>query len=166
MKTRSVLTLLPLIIILFSCTSKKVSPRFNHVVITVSNMENSIDFYTSAFDLEITNTIKHLEYTTADGTVTNRDIHVVLLKFPGQDFVWEMVENPNLVASESPSLYQHVGVDVTNMETAFNRLVNAGAEIVVAPRLVKMIGLETRQAFLKGPDGEMIELMQILSGDF
>jgi len=149
-----------------ACTSKKISPRFNHVVITVSNMEKSLQFYTTAFNLEQTNTIKHLEYTAKDGTVTNRDIHVVLLKFPGQDFVWEMVENPNANVSEIPSLYQHVGVDVTDMDTAFKQVVDAGAEVVVAPRFVKMTGLETKQAFLKGPDGEMIELMQIISGEF
>ncbi|NAS32016.1 hypothetical protein GTQ40_13605 [Flavobacteriaceae bacterium R38] len=166
MKITSFLPVLCLMVILFSCTPKKVSPRFNHVVITVSDMEESLQFYTTAFDLEKTNTIKHLEYTAADGTVTNRDILVVLLKFPGQDFVWEMVENPDTNVSGVPSLYQHVGVDVTDIDSAFKRIVDAGADVVTAPRTVRMTGLETKQAFLKGPDGEMIELMQILSGEF
>lgn len=77
-----------------------------------------------------------------------------------------MVEVSNANVSGTPSLYQHVGVDVINIDTAFKRIVDAGAEVVVAPRLVKMTGLETKQAFLKGPDGEMIELMQIMSGEF
>ena len=51
-----------LLFILFSCNktilSKAVSPRINHVMLYVSNLEKSIGFYTRAFDLQVTNNFK------------------------------------------------------------------------------------------------------------
>ncbi|WKK67048.1 hypothetical protein [Lutimonas zeaxanthinifaciens] len=53
-----------------------------------------------------------------------------------------------------------------NPKKAVDRATNAGAEVLAPIRLVQTNGIETKQAFLKGPDGEIIELMQIISGDF
>jgi len=41
-----------------------------------------------------------------------------------------------------------------------------GAEVLVPIRLIKAEGVEAKQAFFKGPDGEPIELMEIISGEF
>ena len=62
--------LLASILMLISCKSEEpISPRFNLVVIQVSNMEKSVDFYTHAFDLKVTNdSLKHVVYTLDDGT--------------------------------------------------------------------------------------------------
>ena len=151
-----------------SCNLKQpVSPRFNHVVIQVSDMERSVDFYTRAFDLQVTNdSLKHIVYTLADGTRRERDVNVVLLKFPNQDFVFEMVEVSNYDHTANFDKLHHIGIDVRNIEKAFERAKNAGAEVFVPIRLVQTNGLETKQAFLKGPDGELFELMQIISGEF
>lgn len=151
-----------------SCKTKgPVSPRFNHVVIQVSDMKKSVDFYTRAFDLEVTNdSLKHIVYTMADGTKKEREVNVVLLKFPNQDFVYEMSEVPEYDHSVNFDKFHHVGIDVGNINLAFERATKAGAEVLVPVRLVQTNGIETKQAFLKGPDGEVIELMQIISGDF
>ena len=151
-----------------SCKQKEpISPRFNHVVIQVSNMEKSVDFYTNAFDLKVTNdSLKHVVYTLEDGTKIERDVNVSLLKFPNQDFVYEMSEVAEYDNSTSFDKFHHVGIDVRNIKSAFKRAVEAGAEVLVPIRLVQTNGIETKQAFLKGPDGEVIELMQIISGDF
>ncbi len=130
-------------------------------------MEKSVDFYTQAFDLKVTNnSIKHLVYTLPDGTKKERDVNIVLLKFPKQDFVYEMLE---VVKSDSLvdfALFKHVGIDVKNIEKAFEQATNAGAKILVPIRLVQANEIEVKQAFLEGPDGEVIELMQIISGEF
>jgi hypothetical protein len=61
-----------LLFILFSCNktilSKAVSPRINHVMLYVSNLEKSIGFYTRAFDLQVTNRLDTLIATQPDGT--------------------------------------------------------------------------------------------------
>ena len=58
------------ILTVISCKSiEPISPRFNHVVIQVSNMEKSVDFYTRAFDLKVTNdSLKRVVYTLEDGS--------------------------------------------------------------------------------------------------
>jgi|GEM_PF-4795937 len=65
-----------LLFILFSCNktilSKAVSPRINHVMLYVSNLEKSIGFYTRAFDLQVTNRLDTLIATQPDGTVLVR----------------------------------------------------------------------------------------------
>jgi catechol 2,3-dioxygenase-like lactoylglutathione lyase family enzyme len=160
--------LLPSIMMLISCKNiEPISPRFNHVVIQVSNMEKSVDFYTRAFDLHVTNdSLKHVVYTLADGTKKERDVNVVLLKFPNQDFVYEMSEVSEYDHSTNFDKLHHIGIDVRNIQKAFERAKQAGAEVLVPIRLVQTNGVETKQAFLKGPDGEIIELMQIISGNF
>tara|TARA_R110002124_G_scaffold183735_9_gene351252 strand:+ start:32845 stop:33291 length:447 start_codon:yes stop_codon:yes gene_type:complete len=144
-----------------SCEPKEpISPRFNHVVIQVSNMEKSVNFYTNAFDLKVTNdSLKHVVYTLEDGMKKERDVNVVLLKFPNQDFVYEMSEVAEYDNSTNFDKFHHVGIDVRNIKSAFKRAVEAGAEVLVPIRLVQTNGIETKQAFLKGPDGEVIELM-------
>ena len=83
------------------------SPRFNHVVIYVADMEESVKFYTTAFDLEQTDHLTSLSYTDADGNTLEREINIVLLKFPGQQFVYEMVEQPEgFETTNAGALYQ------------------------------------------------------------
>lgn len=156
------------ITLIISCKPKEsASPRFNHVVIQVSNMEKSVNFYTRAFDLDVTNdSLKQIVYTLADGTKKEREVNVVLLKFPNQDFVYEMSEVSEYDHSTNFDKFHHIGIDVRNIKIAFERATKAGAEVLVPVRLVQTNGLETKQAFLKGPDGEIIELMQLISGDF
>ena len=131
-------------------------------------MQRSGDFYTGAIDLKVSNdSLKHVVYTMADGTNKERVVNVVLLKFPNQDFVFEMSEVSEYDHSEHFDKLHHIGIVVRNIETAFDRATNAGAEVSVPIRLVQTNGIETKQSFfLKGPDGEIIELMQIISGDF
>lgn len=165
MKIRSLILLLAVVI---ACNSKQeISPRLNHVVVQVSDMDRSIEFYTNAFGLEVTNdSLKHIVYTFADGTKQEKDINLVLLKFPGQDFVFEMTQVGVIKDSVNFDLFHHVGIDVKDIDLAFERAVKAGAKVIVPVRLVQANGIEAKQAFLKGPDGENIELMQIISGEF
>ena len=96
------------LLFLTSCESKQAtSPRFNHVMLSVSNLEASIKFYTSGFDLQVTNQLKKIEVFNDDGTTLSRDVNMAFLKFPDQNFVLELSETPN-INSENPSpFYQH-----------------------------------------------------------
>ena len=156
-------------LILFSCTQSKdkpVSPRVNHVMLYVSNLDASVDFYTRAFDLQETNRVTQLKVTKADGSQLTRDIEIVFLKFAGQDFVYELAQNPSPPDSLGRGLFQHVGVDVMDIETALKRALEAGGELVAPVQLVSTKDINVKQAFLRGPDGESIELMQMITGEF
>ena len=152
-------------LILTSCT-KTNSTRFNHVALEVSNIEKSVEFYSLAFDLTVTNRIKQLEKSDIDGTITSYDVNIVFLKFPGHNFVYELSEKLKTDSLVQSPLFKHIGIDVINIEKAFNTAVNLGAKIIAPIQFVRSNGIEAKQAFIEGPDGEVIELLQIISGEF
>lgn len=162
--------LFSLLVVLVSCNTNSrqpISPRFNHVMLYVSNLETSIDFYTRAFDLRVTNRLDTLIRLDVDGKEVVRTVNMAFLKFPDQDFVFELSEQKvDSAAVPVAFLFQHVGVDVQDIDAAFKRVINAGAKELSPIRNVKATGIEAKQAFFVGPDGERIELMQILSGEF
>jgi catechol 2,3-dioxygenase-like lactoylglutathione lyase family enzyme len=129
-------------------------------------MEKSVDFYTAAFGFTVTNSPKHLEFTNEDGSTTTLDTNLVFLKFPGQDFVYELVESSEPGALTQSPLFRHMGIEVKNIDEAFAKATRLGAEFPVPVRTVRANGGEPKNAFLLGPDGEVIELMQIVSGEF
>jgi len=160
-----------LLLTLIQCTDTKqrkaISPRINHVMLYVSDLERSIDFYTAAFDLTVTNRLDSLTAVQPDGSEVTRPVKMAFLKFPDQDFVFELSEQVRDTTSTANTfLFQHVGVDVTDIVAAYSRALEAGAEPLLNIRMVKAKGVEAKQAFFAGPDGERIELMQIIAGEF
>jgi catechol 2,3-dioxygenase-like lactoylglutathione lyase family enzyme len=145
--------------------SALVTPRFNHVMLTVANLDSSIAFYTRAFDLEVTRRLTSLTITRPDGSTASRDVKMAFLKFPGQDFVFELAERKVEDNGISP-VFQHVGVDVTDIVSAAERVKAAGGREFTGIATVRGQGVAARTAFFKGPDGEYVELMQLLSGAF
>ena len=90
--------------------SQQSPPAFNHLYLAVHNIDSSLKFYTKAFDLKVADHFNQLEITQADSTF-RRSVKVVFLKFPGQDFVYELAErvDPNDTTRQG-NLFQHVGV--------------------------------------------------------
>lgn len=160
------------VLLFFSCCSnlspeRQLSPRVNHVMLYVSNLDNSINFYTKAFDLQVTNKLDRLIAVQEDGSEVERTVNMAFLKFPGQDFVFELAEHPrDSTSSNTTFLFQHMGVDVIDIDAAYKRALDHGGEPLRPVRMVKANGIEAKQAFIGGPDGERIELMQIISGEF
>ena len=141
------------------------SPRFNHVMLYVSNLDSSVAFYTRAFDLDVAQRITSLTVTRPDGSTAAREVKMAFLKFPGQEFVFELAEREVEDDGISP-VFQHVGVDVTDIDAAAERVKAAGGQGLNGIAIVEAQGVKTKTAFFKGPDGENVELMQILSGTF
>lgn len=171
MKFKKVLTGLLVFLTLLNCTNSKhnepISPRINHVMLYVSNLDNSIAFYTRAFDLQVTNKLDTLVAMQPDGKELIRPVHMAFLKFPEQDFVFELAQQV-ADTTRQPATYsfQHIGVDVVDIEASYMRAMDAGAKKLLPVRSVRARGIKAKQAFFAGPDGERIELMQILSGEF
>ncbi len=150
----------------FTGKQKPLSPRFNHVMLYVSDIEASIDFYTKAFDLEVTQRITALNVKQPDGTVITNSVNMAFLKFPGQNFVLEIAERSVEDNGISP-FYQHVGVDVKDIDAAARRVLDAGGTDYTGIRFVSTnVNSSAKNAFFKGPDGESIELMEMISGEF
>jgi catechol 2,3-dioxygenase-like lactoylglutathione lyase family enzyme len=142
------------------------SPRFNHVMLAVSNLDSSITFYTAAFDLEVAQRITELTVTGANGTPGARPVKMALLKFPGQEFVLELAERPQASTGPAP-YYQHVGVDVRDIAAAAERVRKAGGRDPSAIQTVSTLtGTVAKNMFFRGPSGELVELMQVVSGEF
>ncbi|MEQ8331233.1 MAG: VOC family protein [Longimicrobiales bacterium] len=142
------------------------SPRFNHVMLYVSDLDASIAFYTQAFDLEVTQRIDALTVVGPDGSESRATVRMAFLKFPGQEFVFELSEQ-EVPAAGASAFYQHVGVDVMDIEAAAERALAAGAREYSGVRTVRTDGgVVARNAFFRGPDGELVELMEMVAGEF
>lgn len=142
-----------------------VTPRFNHVMLTVASLDSSVAFYTRAFDVKVTQRLSTLKVTRPDGTSASREVKMAFLKFPGQDFVFELAERKVPDDGISP-VFQHVGVDVADIEKAAERVKAAGGQGFTGIAIVEGEGVKAKTAFFKGPDGENVELMQVESGEF
>lgn len=129
-------------------------------------MDKSVAFYTAAFDLEVSKQIKKIKRTPVDGESGEFDIYLSLLKFPGQDFVLEIGENPDFQAENSTANFTHLGIDVLDIEAASERVLKAGGVLTRPMSLVETEDIKAKNIFFTGPDGETIELMEIISGDF
>ena len=143
------------------------SPRFNHVMLIVSNLDSSITFYTAAFDLQVAQRITELSVTGASGAPTARPVKMALLKFPGQEFVLELSERPATASTGPAPYYQHLGVDVRDIAAAAERVAKAGGKNPSPIQTVSTSsGTVAKNMFFRGPSGELVELMQVISGEF
>src|SRR5436309_6499557 len=92
--------------------SPQLHPVFNHVYLAVRNLDSSLKFYTTAFDLKVTDRFTQLDIVQPD-TTFKRAVNVVFLKFPKQDFVYELAERADKNdTTKQGNLFQHVGVEV------------------------------------------------------
>jgi catechol 2,3-dioxygenase-like lactoylglutathione lyase family enzyme len=164
--------LLSTAILITACSTTKMktgnllTPRLNHLFLSVANIDSSLAFYTKAFDLTVTNRLTQLKIEQADSSF-KRDVKIDFLRFAGQDFVLEISERPAAtVVSSGTQLYQHLGVEVKDIIFAFKRVQDAGGKVTIPIRTVRTNNLEVKQAFFHGPDGELIELVQVLLGRY
>jgi hypothetical protein len=105
--------------------------------------------------------------TGANGAPSARPVKMALLKFPGQEFVLELAERPVSSSTAPAPFYQHLGVDVGDIAAAAERVRNAGGRDPSAIQTVRTSGgTVAKNMFFRGPSGELVELMQIVSGEF
>ena len=149
-----------------SITEDVISPRFNHVYLNSSDVDKSIAFYQAAFDVEVFKDIKKITRIDSIGQANTSSTHIVLLRFPGQNFNLEIGNTPNFLPDNSKSSYAHLGIDVEDIETASQRLINAGATPIRPIGTVQANDITAKTAFFTGPNGEVLELMQLIEGEF
>ncbi|MBM7566895.1 VOC family protein [Paenibacillus sacheonensis] len=123
--------------------------KLEHVGIMVSNMEQSIAFYTEVVGLKHLYTMMH-----TDGVIRL----AFLAGTDGEESEIELIENyPGALAAEGRT--HHVAFTVDDVEAEFERIKSlAGvklrdAEITTLPN-------GARYFFFEGPDGEFLEMFQ------
>jgi len=81
--------------------------------------------------------------------------------------VLELAERPAPASTGPAPYYQHVGVDVRDIAAAAERVRKAGGQ---SPSPIQTVstssGTVAKNMFFRGPSGELVELMQIVSGEF
>ncbi len=162
--------LLALLILISACQpsdqGKPPSTYFNHVFLNVADIDRSETFYTTAFDLEVSKAITSLRRTDAEGNTSESAFKLSLLRFPGQPFLLEIGERPDFEANNESTSLGHIGVNVEDIVVAERKLLDAGAEQIRPITLVEADDIIAKTAFFLGPDGETIELMQVIVGEF
>lgn len=122
--------------------------RIEHLGIMVSNIEASVQFYTSVLGLEHQYTMLH----------TNGVIRLAFLSFPEhRETAVELIEGYNASLPAEGKVH-HAAFAVDDIEAELERIKKLGVplhdtEITTLPN-------GARYFFFYGPDGEMLELFQ------
>jgi catechol 2,3-dioxygenase-like lactoylglutathione lyase family enzyme len=97
--------------------------------------------------------IRRRKFGTADGAVLDLNGTTISLRTAR--------ENDNIAGDSSQERYgyDHLGLAVEDLDTAYEELKGKGVTFSVLPRDVE----DGKMAFLKGPDGITIELFQPIS---
>ena len=123
--------------------------RFHHLHIICKDLEKMITFFTEALEA---NLVERKKFGTADGASLDLQGTTVNLRVSREDE--EIVGD----ASQSSYGYDHIGLEVEDIETAFKDLQARGFSFLVPPTDISNLKI----AFFKGPEDITIELVQPL----
>ncbi|MCB1548599.1 MAG: VOC family protein [Hyphomicrobiaceae bacterium] len=126
--------------------------RFDHVHLRCSDLEATARFFETMFGAEVSRD------TYPQGTLYPGQPRIIL-RVGGQRIPLAPKHPTAAMAAPPPFPYygvEHIGFTVDDVDAAVAELVAKGAEIAVGP-LTRQTG--TRLAFVRGPDGIMVELV-------
>ena len=121
--------------------------RFHHLHIICKDLEKMITFFTETLEA---NLVERKKFGTADGASLDLQGTTVNLRVSREDE--EIVGD----ASQSSYGYDHIGLQVEDIETAFKDLQARGFSFLVPPKDIPNLKI----AFFKGPEDITIELVQ------
>lgn len=124
--------------------------RFLHTMLRVGNLQRSIDFYTTCFDMQL---LRQKDYEGGRFT----------LAFLGygaetENTVIELTHNWDTESYEIGNGFGHLAIGVSDIYSTCDKLREKGAVITREPGPMKHGN--TVIAFLKDPDGYSIELIE------
>ncbi|HAS8175410.1 TPA: lactoylglutathione lyase [Vibrio vulnificus] len=124
--------------------------RILHTMLRVGNLEKSIQFYTEVMGMQWlrTNENKEYEYTLAFLGYGDES----------QGAVIELTYNWGKTEYDLGSAFGHIAIGVDDIYVTCDAIKAAGGNVTREPGPVK--GGTTHIAFVKDPDGYMIELIQ------
>lgn len=124
------------------------SAQLDHLHLACQNLKVSEAFYRRYFDAEVI------------ARYTWRDVHTVAVRIGGTRF--------NLTAGTSPRPVNHIGLALPGLGPVFERMERDGVVVKRPPHIWKPehiefvqsgMSLTARFAFVDGPDGEVLELV-------
>jgi catechol 2,3-dioxygenase-like lactoylglutathione lyase family enzyme len=143
--------------------------KFNHVGITVSNLERSLEFYSDAFDLDPGMLFDITAGPQVAASLALPEHHQRVALIPMGDVVIELIEmDPSVPTAPSQDQvgYTYMSFEVDNLDEVYERLTAKGyrwnSEPVNASDHKPIAG--TRYCILKDPDGKNIEMIEVGAG--
>ena len=124
--------------------------RFHHVHIICKDLEKMIDFFTEVLAAKL---IDRRKFGTANGASLDLDGTTINLRVAREDE--QMVGD----ASQPTFGFDHIGLEVEDVENAFKDLTAQGYSFFMPPTEIPNMII----AFFKGPEDITIELCQPLS---
>jgi len=121
--------------------------RFHHVHIICKDLEKMIGFFTEGLGADL---VRRKKFGTADGASLDLQGATINLRVARAD---EKMEGD---ASRSVYGYNHIGLEVEDIEAAFTDLRAQGYSFFMTPTNIP----ELRIAFFRGPEDIVIELVQ------
>lgn len=121
--------------------------RFHHLHIICRDLEKMIGFFTESIGAEL---VQRKKFGTADGASLNLKGTTINLRIARAD---EKMEGD---ASRTVYGYHHIGLEVDDIEAAFSGLKTQGYSFFMPPTDIP----DLRIAFLRGPEGIVVELVQ------
>ncbi len=121
--------------------------RFHHIHLICKDLEGMIHFFTEALGATL---VARKKFGTADGASLALQGTTVNLRVDREDEV--MVGD----ASQARFGYDHIGLQVEDIDAAYEDLKKKGFEFFMAPKDIP----DLRIAFFRGPEDITIELVQ------
>ncbi len=126
------------------------SRRMLHTMLRVGNLQRSLDFYTNVLGMRVLRTSENAEYEYTLAFVGYEE--------EDQGAVLELTWNWGTDSYDLGNAYGHIAIAVDDIYTTCDGIREAGGEITREPGPVK--GGTTEIAFIRDPDGYMIELIE------
>lgn len=123
--------------------------RFHHLHIICKDLEKMIAFFMEVLGATL---VRRQKFGTADGASLDLQGTTVNLRVSREDE--QMLGD----ASQSSYGYDHIGLEVEDIETVFKDLTQKGFTFTVPPREIPNLKI----AFFKGPEDLTIELVEPL----
>lgn len=121
--------------------------RFHHVHLICKELEQMISFFTDVLNAKL---VARQKFGTADGASIDLQGTTINLRVSREDE--KMVGD----ASESKYGFDHIGLEVEDVDAAYTDLTRKGFSFFIPPRDIPNL----RIAFFKGPEDITIELVQ------
>ena len=124
--------------------------RMLHTMLRVGDLDRSIKFYTEVLGMQLLRTNENKEYEYSLAFVGYGD--------ESSNSVIELTYNWGTTDYEMGNAFGHIALGFDDIYTACDAIKAAGGQVTREPGPVK--GGTTEIAFVKDPDGYMIELIQ------
>ena len=121
--------------------------RLHHIHLICRDLEVMVSFFT---ELIGANLKERRKFGTADGAVLDLDGTLINLRVARED------EEIKTISAQSTYGYDHIGLEVKDIHTAYRDLTDRGYNFFIPPREAG----DKTIAFLKGPENITIELVQ------